>query len=379
MRHLYFALIASFIVFGAWSAQAEESCGDGQFSPRIQAFLDALKREPGIAPTWFNHRLSEYPIFLVDAKERSNCAGFWLPIADGFQVRGVELFNSFKAKYYSYEPLIMNPPPGNRINDGTRVPEIQQELLAALKSSGRGFALIWIFGTQEPDAQNPIFQKLPSQIANSLRIASHESFHFFVQGDYGSQKKAWTQFGMADFRDEDLQRCYVGTPDVKEIHRREMKTLIDAFLASETSEAVQLLRDFIMLRISRRAIVPAFTYKSLGSGADVTMTCKEGEERKELHEGIPQFVGNALMLDLGLATPHQIAAEIELVTGHYLDQPLAAGERPIHSYYHSGSVEMLLLRRFYQGDFLALTREVARPDGRFSIVDALSKVTGDLQ
>lgn len=328
--------------------------------------MNVVAREVGAPRSWYHHKLSDYPIILADAKIERNCIGFWQP-KSGWKL--IEMSNRFSSEGpYEYLPLRADIGYGDDDNKAAR-----DETIQLLQSHQLPFALLWLWGTWEPDLSNPQLAeyraKALSKEASGLETAIHEAFHFFVQ--HPGNQRSWTNFrGRA--RDEDLQACYVGTPEIKKIHRAEVKALMDAFVAQDRAQSISNIQRFLELRAQRYSLKPTITFKDW-NGEEFTGSCKEEEARQELGEGVPQFTGNALILDLGLGTRKQIADEILMTTNYYLDTPLAEGQRPIQSYYHMGSVSLLLVRQFYRGNFLDLTREISQPESQVIVTDLLAE------
>jgi hypothetical protein len=185
--------------------------------------------------------------------------------------------------------------------------------------------------------------------------------------------KIWTKFGSTSLRDEDLQACYVGTETIKQIHEKEIASLMSAFTATDETQTRKYASQYLGLRERRNALQPSVRYKDWNDVEHVG-GCKENEARQELGEGVPQFTGNAMMLDLGLATRKQIADEILLTTNYYLTTAPNVNVRPIQSYYHTGSVSLLLIRQLYKGDFLKLTETISQPDSKIVLSDLLEEL-----
>lgn len=345
------------------------ACSVKELTARQRYFARVVLIEAKSKPSWFNHKLSEHPVFVLDSS--SSCAGYWIP-NEGWSTinaNGSYRVNGPYSYIQIYDPKFRQVSYGDTANE-----PIRKQLQSVLQSSGLNHAMIWAWGVWEPDMNDPKIreyaEKSPDLNASALGVAIHEAMHMFVQHE---SNKVWTRFGTTSMRDEDLQACYVGTPAIKAIHAQEVEALMKAFTAMTDADTRMFAREFLDLRRQRYTLQSSVTYKDW-NGVEHIGDCKENEARQELGEGVPQFTGNALMLDLKLATRQQIADEIRLTTKYYLMTVLQPNQRPIQSYYHTGSISLLLIRQLYRGDFLKLTEQISQPDAKFIVSDLLQQV-----
>lgn len=361
----FFILILSTLTITFIDSLAFADCSRSDLSQRVQYFMDNVEKETKAIPSWYHHKLSEYPIILADSKSHNGCTAFWQPIK-GWSVFKIK--NQLIVEYDHYDHIY-----NSRKTNNTSTDESILEMDNLLQVHDQPFALLWVYGTWEPDLNDPLIanniNKMPMAEAQALATAIHEAFHFFIQLP---QTKTWTKFrGLVS--DEDLSYCYTGTTAVRKIHKHEMESLMDAFLAKNKDDTLRYLKKFLDLRSQRNSLIPNITYSNWNSDKN-TISCREAEARAELDEGVPEFTGNALLLDLNLATRQQIAHQILFVTNIFFDQPDIAG-RPIHSYYHTGSISLLLIRQFYGKNFLDFTRQISQPDSKIILNDILNEIT----
>jgi hypothetical protein len=113
---------------------------------------DVVLKESKALPNWFNHKLSEHPIFVLDNNSASTCAAFWKP-GDGWSY--IETAHAYKTSGpYDYieifDPLFRKIGYGDEKNGSVRT-----ELQSILQANGLNHAMIWVWGSGEPDLSDP--------------------------------------------------------------------------------------------------------------------------------------------------------------------------------------------------------------------------------
>jgi hypothetical protein len=169
----------------------------------------------------------------------------------------------------------------------------------------------------------------------------------------------------------------MGNEAVKEVHRQEMATLVQAYESKDDANAISLAQKFLVLRAQRYTLMPTIQYDADYQHHMKIGTCKELEATQELNEGVAKFLENSLEVDLGLATEQQVGSMILRTTNEYLNAPVQKGVRPIQSYYHIAAMELSLIRRFYKKDFIKLTEQISQPNAKVVLTDLFSKTISE--
>lgn len=386
---------------------AEKGCSEREFSTRVKTYQQVIATEEKSRASWYELKLSANPNIVIDAIANPTCAAYFEP-----------------GKGWKAIALKTKISPGNAGDDyflvGTSeaglegvLGHLQKELAAVNDKPNSSF--VYVLG---PPWQDPPDKKyadkasgMPSQIASSMSVAIHEAFHLLVQSAAIQSKdrqlsvscgcssvekasnsnladtlarispelfgpKSWPELGpMAS--DEELQNCYIGNVKVRSIHRQEMQALGDAISEKNPTKAKAFTRKYLQLRKQRYTINPTFAYREHYNDPEPTQAlCKIHEAKQELYEGVPQFVGNALIVDQKLSTEKEVATQFVAMTNYFIDHADEKHARPITSYYHSGAASLDLIRRFYKGDFLDLTRKISAKDSNYNLTDLLETVVG---
>jgi hypothetical protein len=373
--HLKPLILLMFLTFMPILGYSATLCDQSHLSRRIQYFISAIQKERQTQHRiWFNHRLNEYPIFIVDSADGSQCAGLWHPDGTLFAIMTAK---KAVAEYDAYAAISAN---SDYSDPQSPVAPLLPDLQKVLRAQKLNFAFVWIFGANKDYQNDKHYKEYPSAEADAVGVAIHEEFHSFVQEPVGDIRKTWTNFAsQAHAEDEDLYRCYMGNEAVKAVHRQEVATLVRAYESANDGEAIQLAKEFLTLRDKRYELMPTIEYTPDFGQTRTKGNCKELEAIQELHEGIPKFIENSLIVDLGLATHQQVGNMVLRITNEYLDAPVKEGVRPIQSYYHVAAMELSLIRRFYRGDFLALTERISQPSAKVVISDLFSQTIGGLK
>ena len=343
-------------------------------SPRTEEFIGELSKSRDFTAPWFNHQISEYPIFILDSLN-DKCVAYWGPESGA---SAITLSADLQNEYGTYESIFVPEAyPNVRFGSSIKPSFLKEELQEVLRKKSQKFALVWIYGSVITDRSEHPLNLFPSELANSLRLSAHEAFHFFVQANTFNLNKVWTDFGENIISDEYLQQCYLGNKSLEDIHRQEMRSLLDAFLSTNKDEKKNKIEAFINYRKQRYSSLDNIEYKDFEGGAH-SISCREAEARQELVEGVPQFVGNQTVLDLSIATRQEISDEVWIITEYYLNSELELGQRPIQSYYHTGAVILALLKDFLGDQFVEFTKEISQPTQETFLFERLSELMDEI-
>jgi hypothetical protein len=369
-------LLFTIFTFMPIFANSKNICDQSHLSKRIQYFISAIKKEKkSNLKVWFNHSLNEHPIFIIDALENPQCVGLWIPTGN---LHAISVSEKPMALYddYGVADTTQNTIPES-------VKKIAPEFLQVLKQNQLDYAFVFVLGSDTSMKRDLSYRDHVSYEASSIGVAIHEEFHFLIQHPYSPRlsKKVWTKFAsQSHAEDEDLYRCYMGSDILKAIHRQEVLALTKAYLTKNQTTAVQYAKEFLTLRSKRYSLLPKIKYSAdFGQTHTATDTCKNLEAIQELNEGVPKFIENSLINDLGLASRQQIANDILSITNQYLDAPVTEGIRPIQSYYHTAAIELSLIRRFYKRDFINLTEEISQPESKIILTDLLTEIIKEIK
>ncbi|RYZ91685.1 MAG: hypothetical protein EOP06_06375 [Proteobacteria bacterium] len=386
---------------------AEKGCSEREFSERIKAYQRVIAKEEESRASWYELKLSANPNIVIDAVANPICAAFFEP---GKGWKAIPLKTKISPQTAGDNYFLIGT--SEQTLDGT-LGELQIELNAHSDKPRSSFVYILGHPWQDPPDKKYAQKasEMPSPIATSMSVAIHEAFHLLVQNaaPFSNDKqlspdcrcssteklshlklsdtfaqvspelfgpKSWPDLG-SRAEDEELQSCYIRNENVRSIHRQEMKALGDAMSEQNEAKSKALTRKYIQLRTQRYAINPTFAYRERYNDPQLKQeNCKIHEAKQELYEGVPQFVGNALIVDQKLSTEREVATQFVAMTDYFIDHANEKHARPITSYYHAGAASLHLIRRFYKGDFLDLTRKISAKDANYNLTDLLESIVG---
>lgn len=342
-----------FVYFSNKNPTYGDSCMVETLTPRVRSLLVAIEKEQNMdMRAWYNHTLYERPTVVLDGQRATKCVTLRWPSGKVDVWQSADALESGDMRWSWITP--------NSTSD--KLPKsMGEEVKARLRLRGSPTAYLYVIGRWREN-----YQHFPTQAANSVRLALHEAFHIFSQGS-----QHWPDAFRIIPDNQYRHYCYGSTAAARELHHKEMYALIDSYLQPDDRNAKRLAKEYLNLKRQRQNLVGDLQYRDMRNLAFQT-SCAQAEASLEYKEGVAQFVGNQFILNLGLATPQEIATEVRWST----DCCVREKWQPVfQNYYHAGALQLHLIRRFYQGNFLQLTEKITRNDSKLTLSELLESVT----
>ncbi|RYZ92585.1 MAG: hypothetical protein EOP06_03835, partial [Proteobacteria bacterium] len=196
---------------------ASALCEEVFDSVKVRAIQAAVDRDSREKPSWFNHKLSEYPILVLDIANSNHCAALFVP-NNGWST--IEIGFELDADREFYGSI-------NNLKTASGDFEALEKFIATIATT-RKLPIVYYWGWGKTGSKQlpPEFDQFESEIlsplASDLGDSVHEAFHFIVQDR--SSGKMWTDFAGGVW-DEYLSKCYLGNQEAAELHRQEVDAL----------------------------------------------------------------------------------------------------------------------------------------------------------
>lgn len=168
-------------------------------------------------------------------------------------------------------------------------------------------ALIWNIGMNFNLQDTPISSW---GIKIHLALMVHEGFHFFVQQLFKVPIN-WpkTHLGISnEVRTQMQENCFNLNSKVRNLASLERQKILEAFNFSQSGDDVNAKLkaiEFVEVRNLRYNILTGIEINDLDFSI---LSCQEAENVASIVEGIPEFVGIATLLKLGLLAPQEVTS-----------------------------------------------------------------------
>ena len=319
------------------------------------------------APPWSDYRTEQHPLVLLgpDRPAPPTCALVWRgrELARLALAEPVEKADPFR--YWTSDPIGPRAVPVMKAL-GELMRSAPRDLATALASIGVTRAMMLrIDFDPGPFAALDLSRYFGSLDVLRFLWVVHETFHLCSQFPVWLDQPAryaWPAWDHQPSRPELVARCYGGK--AAPLARDERAALFEAFGAvyrrRDRSAACAAVRSFLAARAARYASLA----DSRVATAETPIGCEQAEAIMELEEGVPDYIANAIALDVGAVS---------------LDQVEAAFQHPIiEPFYAHGAFQLLVLRRLLDRDALrAATERIATSaDYKSSITHELASPCG---
>ncbi len=353
-----FIVISACISANSIAEQPAVDCEPLGSSEKVMRLQEFLKLEIASKPTWFEHKLSNYPLIVFDHSFSSQC----FALLKDEQILGVfPLVEPTQREYDNYDWYKSNY---------SHIDQEYNGLRKVMDSFDFQRAMIQHFGN------SPIYLKpSKSQMGREATVFSiqvHEALHGFVQ----ENSSLWKSPTNPPIDDEDHgPGCYTRDESIAELHKAEFKAAMSMLRHLDDSNRMkQHAKDFVRNRQLRYQKTGELTWTGW-YGEKESASCRGLEKQFEYGEGIPQFVEVATLLDLKLATRENVLDEWERTFEFFVNGG-KAGSRPLHSYYYTGAIQLLAIRAVLKEDFISYSQSLMNEQSGKSITDHFIKVLG---
>jgi hypothetical protein len=331
-------------------AKAEEQVQCPPVTDQTSFFLNSLRAEQAHPYVWPKYKVSDFPIALLDAAASTDTMRILEPSAS-------EICLKLK------QPFIPQEDGEIFITTSTEQPAFLS-VVDFLKTKNWSAILGYSFAASPPQVDPKYRDKIPGRDASAFNMLVHEGVHLYYQQDVFRKFGYQTLDKLPQLREEEVAPCYIATPEIKTLHGQEVTALIAAFKNRKNRmELKKWGTSFINLRDKRRSLAPMVIASAL-TEKSIKMSCRDAEGNKEIGEGIPQYISNETVLNLGISTSAEITNEIQFVTDYFLSSELK-DPRGIASFYHIGALELMILFEQDRNGFNAFSEKVkatASPD-----------------
>ena len=303
-------------------AQAQSTCDRAFSDSTALRDLRAINSVAAIPPIWNGYTLANHPLlFIADTTHRGRsatpvCAAIWRANKP-LQIIELASRPRFSTPVYALINLDAIGPRANAADMAGAFPPVEPAVAARLRELGvtrvvalnmpLNFDRLGRFGEMmKTMTMNPALMQAD--------LAVHESFHLHSQFPRWldqSRTYDWPAWDHQPDRKELRERCYAGTPAIKQAHEQEMSALLAAFDAVSADSAqrdlaagIRHARRFVELRAARRALQDTMT---VGQGSR-RISCALAEDVMELEEGSGQWIGHATTVRAGLTTKARLRA-----------------------------------------------------------------------
>ena len=278
-------------------AQVSRACIIPQGSDRVAAVIAFELCEQAQNTVFPNYRMSDYPFVLVDLEKSPNSITV---IQKGKILGSFTVQSPLKIQNRLYEYQI----PSDIHFDNN------PELNPLLKSIGVAEAMIWNIGMDFPLTGSPwagtAMETWP-KIWIHLGLMTHEAFHLFGQ-HLQKISLAWPEsyLGISDEAREGMQNiCFNRDANTKSLVALERQAILDSFIAVKQKNlkfGIKKAKEFISTRKARYALLAG---TQIPDPVLLPRSCEQVENAASVAEGIPEFIGNGTLLNLGIISAEQ--------------------------------------------------------------------------
>lgn len=139
----------------------------------------------------------------------------------------------------------------------------------------------------------------------------HEGFHLFYQYRFANNRNSnfsWPRWVKSPGHEDIVENCYKD-PKVFEIYNQELNALVRSaqlmYILKNKPAALDAAQDFISLREKRYKIATDNNIRVPIFDDEYSISCELAESSLEIDEGITNFIGSEVALELGLINDFQ--------------------------------------------------------------------------